>query len=125
MGEHDVVHRVATERARRPERLAERVDDRPPELARAARAPAARPAAPPVYGHGISRHRSLDQRVEIERRHVDLSCHQLREKQVAERGKPFAPASAGRVEIAARSGSIGSRMRIEHTLSGTRIRHVA
>ena len=47
------MHRVPAERARRPERLAEGVDHRPPELFKQLQGRAARPARPRCTADGI------------------------------------------------------------------------
>ena len=88
VGEHDVVLRVTAERARRPERLVN-ASTSPAELREQLHA-GLLDVADLRYRPAASRHRLLDQRIEIERRHVDLPGHQLRQQQVAQRLRALA-----------------------------------
>jgi len=82
MREHHVVHRIPAERPRRTERLAERIDHRPPELLQQLKGGPLHQAALGVRRRHL-RHRALDQRIEVQRRHVDLTRHQLGKKEIA------------------------------------------
>jgi len=80
--ENDVAPGLAAQRAGRPEGLAERIDHRPPEPREQLKAGLLHQPALGVRPRHL-RHRALDQRIKIKRRHIDLAGDQAREQQVA------------------------------------------